>query len=790
MTMLSNYLRTAVRNMLKRKTGSLIHLVGFSIGIACVLFILLWVRDELSYDRFHDNADDLYRVLLGTGSPTFTPLAQALKDELPEAVEATKYRPIGPRLVKYGENGSHNNRFAVADPAFFEMFSFPFVEGTPSSALADPSSIVITEGMAAKLFGREDPMGKVLNVEDRFDFKVTGVLEDLPANSHIRFDVLAPFPFLNRLWGENLESWDGASHLTYVELKKGSDPKAVGRKISGIVAQHTGDDEIEMRVYPVTGLHLAELPMWLDTPQGSMRYVIVFSAAAVLLLLIACVNFLNLTTARAASRAREVGVRKAAGARQKDLVGQFLFESTFLSSVSLGLAVVAVIVVMPAVNNILGKRMTPALFGAPWIIFGLAALAGLTGLLSGAYPALFISSFPPASALRGAPVSAGRRRFSLRAVLVVAQFVLTIVLLVSASVVGRQLRFIRNHDLGFHKENIITMPATGSLLRRISAAGNELASAPGIESLTLSSTLPGRSETTSSAVTWEGKDPDELIRFETIWADLGFQETFNLTFLTGDYFSRLRLSDLRSGIVVNEAAVRAMELTPETAIGRELMNIPKSSVEGPNGTIIGVVKDFHSRSLHNAIRPLIIRFARTTQDNLSIRIRADRLRETLDFLAGVWAKYSPDYPLDFRFFDDVLDDAYRSEKRMGRLFSVFSLIAVLTSCLGLFGLAANAAERRRKEIGIRKILGASESTIVRLLNREFLAILGAANLIALPAAYAIMKRWLENFAFRTNPGWFVFFISGTLVTLIALGTVAFHSFKAARANPVDSLRYE
>ena len=788
--MFSNYLRTAVRNLLKQKTSSLIHLLGFSVGIACVLFILLWVRDELSYDRFHDRADNLYRVLLGTGSPTFTPLAPALKDELPEAVEATRYRPIGPRLVKYGEKGSHNNRFAVADPAFFEIFTFSFVGGTPSSALAGPSSIVITEGMAAKLFGSEDPVGKILNVEDRFDFEVTGVLKDLPANSHIQFDVLAPFSFLNRLWGEDLGSWGGASHLTYVELRKGSDPEAVARKISGIVARHTGNEELEMNVYPVIRLHLADFPMWLDTPQGSMRYVIIFSSAAVLLLLIACVNFLNLTTARASARAREVGVRKAAGAGQKDLVGQFLFESTLLSSLSLGLAVVAVVAMMPAVNNILGKRMSPAVFGEPWILVGLVALAVLTGFLSGAYPALIISSFSPAQALRGSPVSFGKKRYSLRAVLVIAQFALTIVLLVSASVVGRQLRFIRNHELGFHKENIISMPATGSLLQRISAAENELASYPGVESITLSSTLPGRNETTSSAVTWKGKDPDELVRFEAIWADLGFQETFDMTFLAGNYFSRQRLSELRSGIVVNEAAVRAMGLTPETAIGRELMNIPPSSRDAENGTIIGVVKDFHSRSLHDAIRPLIIRFALNAQDNLSIRIRADQLRETLDFLAGIWAKYSPDYPLDFRFFDDIIDDFYRAEKRMGRLFSIFSLIAILTSCLGLFGLAANAVEQRKKEIGIRKILGASELTILRLLNREFLALIGAANLIAWPAAYYFMNRWLENFAFRTDPGWLVFLLSGTLVTLIALGTVAIHSFKAARTNPVDSLRYE
>ncbi len=788
--MFLNYLRTTLRNMLKQKSHSLVHLLGFSVSLACVLFILLWVRDELSYDGFHEKADSLYRVLLGTGSPTFTPLGPALKDELPEALEATRYRPIGPRLVKHGDRASNNNRFAVADPSFFKMFSFPFVKGTPSSALAGPSSIVITEGMAAKLFGEEDPLGKTLNVEDRFDFEVTAVLGDIPANSHIRFDVLAPFPFLHSLWGENLDSWDGASHLTYVELQKGSDPKATSSKIDDIVARHSGKEGIETNLIAVRKLHLAGFPLWLDTPQGSMRYVVLFLAAAVLLLFIACVNFLNLTTSRAAARAREVGVRKAVGATQKDLIGQFLFESMFLSAVSLTLALTAVIFLMPVVNRVLEKRMEPALLGEPWALAGLAGLSLLTGLLSGAYPALFISSFPPARVLKGALVPVGKKRYPLRSVLVIAQFSLTITLLISASVVGRQLRFIRNHDLGFHKEDIICMPATGSLLRRISAAGNELAGFPGIESLSLSSTLPGRNETTSSAVSWPGKDPDELVRFEVIWADLGFQETFEMTFLAGEYFSRERLSELRSGIVVNEASVRALGLTPDTAIGRQLLNVPAGAREDRNGTIIGVVKDFHSRSLHDEIRPLILRFAFSAQDNLSIRAKAGELPETINFLAGVWAKYSPDYPLDYRLFEDILDDSYRGEKRMGRLFNVFSLIAILTSCLGLFGLAANAAERRTKEVGIRKTLGASEPTIVSLLSREFMILLGAANLVAWPTAYALMSRWLGNFVFRTTLGWSIFVLAGVAVSLVALGTVAFHAVRAARVNPVETLRYE
>ncbi len=789
--MFKNYLRAALRNVAKQKGYSLIHIAGFSIGIACVIFILLWVRNELSYDRFHDNADNIYRVLLGTGSPTFTPLAQAVKDEIPEAANATRYRPIGPRLVKYGNTASNKNRVCVVDPSFFDMFRFPFVEGSPRTALSGPASIVITENMAGKLFGDEDPMGKTIQVEDRFDFQVSGVLEDIPSNSHMQFDVLAPFSFIHDLWGENLNSWGGASHLTYVELRPEVHPEVVSRKITSVVTAHTGNQDVEMNLYPLKKLHLAEFPMWLDSEQGSMKYVLLFSAVAVFLLIIAGINFLNLTTARSPVRAREVGVRKAVGATQKNLISQFLFESLFLSTVSLVLALAVVIILMPFVNNILGKDMGIGLLLAKEVLLGLIGIAFLTGLLSGSYPAFLISSFMPAKVLKSAVASGGSKRHPFRIALIVTQFSLTIILLVSASVVGRQLRFIRSHDLGFQRENIISMTATGSLLRRISAAGTELVGNPDIVSITLSSTLPGRNETTSSAVSWEGKDPDELIRFEAIWADLGFAETFDLEFVQGEYFSRERMSELRTGIIVNEAAVRAMGLTPESAIGKQLMNVPiSSSREERNPTIIGVVKDFHSRSLHYDIRPLIVKFAIYSQDNLSLRIRAGKTRETLDFLGGLWAKYSPDYPLDYRFFDDILDDFYRAESRMGKLFNLFSLIAILTSCLGLFGLAANMAERRTKEIGIRKTFGASEARIVALLAKESVYLLIGANLIAWPVAYYFMIKWLQNFAFRTELGWIAFVAAGTAVFAIALSGVLYQSVKASRANPVDSIRYE
>jgi len=789
--MLKNYLKMAWRNTKKQKLYSGINLVGLSIGMVCIVFILLWLQNELSSDRFHEHADSLYRILIGQGSPTFTPLAAAVKAEIPEAVQATRYRPIGNRHVKYGEKALSEDRFCVADPAFFSMFSFPFVKGSPDNALTDPFSIVITEEMADKLFGRVDPMGEILRVEDRFDFKVSGVLKNIPRNSHLQFDILAPFPFIHDLWGENLDSWEGASHLTYVQLQKGSDPESVGHKISELVARHTGSEKIEMNLHPVPRLHLADFPLWLDSEQGSMRYVYLFSATALFILIIACINFLNLTTARSLVRAREVGIRKAIGGTQKNLRFQFLFESVLLAAVSLILALIMAVLLMPVVNNLLGMQFRAGVFSNPAIILGLLGITVLSGFISGIYPAFILSSFSPSRVLRGTVSAVGKKRYPLRMFLVVVQFSLTIILLIGASVVHKQMKHVRNYDLGFNKENVICMPATGSLLRRIAPAGDELQSYPGIVSLSLTNTLPGRAETASTMINWEGKDPNSLVRFEAIYADLGFQDTFGLSFLQGHYFSRERISELRTGIVVNEAAVRALGISPEDALGKKLINIPvSSSREERNGTIIGVVKDFHSRSLHNTIRPLILKFALSTQDNLSIRIAAGKVSETLEFLGNIWTKYSPDYPLNFRFLDDILNDFYRSEQRMGKLFNLFALIAIFTSCLGLFGLASNMAERRRKEIGIRKTLGASEAKIVGLLSKEILIILAAANAIALPASYYFMNRWLENFAFRTNLGWITFVLTSAVVIFIALGTVGYRSFIASKTNPVDSLRYE
>ncbi len=789
--MLKNYLKMTWRNTKRQKLYSGINLVGLSIAMVCIAFIVVWIRNELSYDRFHAHADSLYRILIGRGSPTFTPLAQAVKDEIPEAVQATRYRPIGNRHVKRGDRALSEDRFCVADPSFFSMFTFSFIKGSPDNALEDPLSIVMTEEMAEKLFRGEDPMGGTIRVEDRFDFKVSGVVKSIPRNSHLQFDLLAPFPFLHDLWGEDLDSWEGASHLTYVQLQEGSDPEVVSQKISELVARHTGNDEIEMNLYPVTRLHLAEFPLWLDSEQGSMRYVFLFSATALFILIIACINFMNLTTARSAVRAREVGIRKTLGGTEKSLMLQFLVESIVLATVSLILALIMAVVFRPIVNNLLGMQFTAGIFSHPEIILGLFGIAVLAGFLSGIYPAFILSSFSPSKVLRGTVTAVGRVKYPLRMGLIVLQFSLSIILLIGASVVHRQLEYVRDFDLGFNRENIICMPATGSLLRRIAPAGNELLGHPGVVSLSLTNTLPGRAETASPMVSWEGKDPNSLVRFEVIYADLGFQDTFDLTFLQGHYFSRERLSELRTGIIVNEAAVRAMGISPEEAIGKKLINIPvSSSREERNGSIIGVVQDFHSRSLHYNIRPLIIKFALTTQDNLSIRIAAGKVSETLEFLRKVWAKYSPDYPLSFRFLDDILNDFYRSEQRMGELFNLFALIAVLTSSLGLFGLASNMAERRTKEIGIRKALGASEARIVGLLSKEFLILLVAANILALPTAYYFMSRWLQNFAFRINLGWVTFLFSGVLVMLIALGTIGYRSFEASRANPVDSLRYE
>ncbi|MFC1564395.1 ABC transporter permease [candidate division KSB1 bacterium] len=789
--MYRNYIKIALRNIKNYKGYSAINILGLAIGIACCTLILLWVRNETNFDSFHENKDNLYRVTQEGISVTCAALAPALKEEIPEIALSSRYRTIGTRLVKYGGSSFSGDKISLVDPDFFRMFSFPLVSGDPETVLNEPFSMVLTEETAEKYFGDENPIGKVLLVDSRFSLTVKGVIKNIPRNSHMQFDILTRFDFLNDLWGEDITSWTSNSHLSYIQLIDYSRPEAATDKINDVYFRHNPNASHKLRLFPVTEIYLSKMPQWIDVEPGSYTYVYVFSIIALFILLIACINFMNLSTARSIKRAKESGVRKVVGARKADLIKQFYGESIISTLFAFILAFIIIIAALPVFNNLSGKQLGISSLGNLYVIAGLFLIAIFTGVLSGSYPAFYLSSFKPANVLKTSTLGGTAGKSLIRKILVIVQFVLTIFLIIGTTVIYRQLDYIRSQELGYDRENIITMPATYSLLRQISAAGQEIAKNPDILGVTISGTLPGIMETTTSKMTWDGKDPDEFIRFESIIADLAFLETFNLKIVEGRYFSRDHMSELRNGVVVNETAVRTMGIVDESPLGKEISNIPGySSFHSDKVRIIGVVKDFHSRSFHHEIAPLILIYSPYANDNLSIRIRDGKTAETITFLGDIWKRFVPDYPFEYRFFDERINDLYKAEQRMGKLLNYFTIIAIFISCLGLLGLAAFTAQQRTKEIGIRKTFGASVSGILLLISKEFIILVLTAIVIAWPLSYYVSHKWLERFAFRAEPAVWIFIAAGLLTLVVAFLTVSFQAFRAAQAKPVDSLRYE
>jgi putative ABC transport system permease protein len=782
--MFKNYLKIALRNIIRHKGHSFINIAGLAIGMAVCILILLWVQHELSYDKFHEKADNIYRVIQERSPVTPTPLAPTLKKEIPEVIHATRYRWVGSPLIKYGEKSFSDEKLYLVDPSFFDIFSFKFLKGDPASSLNNSFSAVLTEKTAQKYFGDEDPIGKFLLVDNRLVVKVTGVIENVPQESHIQFDLLSPFEFIRYLWRANINDWKWVSHRAYVLLQENCSLPEVTGKMNNMLKKYMPDTNAKFYFQPITRIHL--YTEFDELERGSIAYVYIFSAAALLILLIACINFMNLATARGAARAKEVGVRKIVGAQKKDLIKQFYSESILSAIIALIIAVILVELALPSFNALTSKHLSLDLSGNIFLLSGLIFIALFAGLASASYPSLLLSSFKPVNVLKGRLSTGAGGPARLRKILVVTQFALSIFLILSTIVVYRQLCYIKNQKLGYEKDHIISMRVTGDLLRRLTPASNELLQNPDIPAATLTNTLPCISETTIDNVEWEGKNPEEKMRVEVLKVDYNFLKTFDIPMVEGRFLSREHPTDVREGFVVNEAAVKAMGFIGESPIGKWF------KFSGRKGKIIGVVKDFHSRSLHYKIAPLVIQHIAVDgdYDTLSFRLKAENISGTLSFLERVWEKYAPDYTFTFSFFDEEIDELYKSEQRMGNVFNYFTFLAIFISCLGLLGLVSFTAQQKTKEIGIRKVLGSTVSGIVVFFSRQFLKWVLAANIIAWPMGYYFMNKWLQRFAYRTGIGIDVFIISGAIALVIALLTVSYQSVKAATANPVEALRYE
>ena len=792
--MLKNYLITALRNIKKNKIYALINIFGLAIGM--VVFILIF-RYELSFDRWHENASRIYRVVqkqpgnVYLGSDRFAltpaPYASALMEEYPEVVSATRIDRLGEAPFSYKEKSFVERSGLWADPNFFKIFSVELISGNPESALSVPHSILLSENQAKKYFGKENPLGKTVRYNSKHDMIVTGIFKDFPKNSHFAMDILLPFDAQATLSNRNLDTWRNNSCYTYCLLQDGADPKALEDKLPALFQKYSqgrGWDTAVFYLQPLTRIHLYSNINFEIAPNSDIKYIYLFSSIAFLILFIACINYVNLATARSAKRSKEVGMRKVVGAHRNQLIKQFLGESTLITLIALLLTLGLVTLALPVFNRFVERDISFNLIDQPTFFFGILITFSVVALLAGGYPAVYISKFRPIAALKSSS-DRGKKSAFFRNTLVVFQFVISILLILSTSVVYQQLRFIQNREMGFNREQIVVLrPRDGNLRKQIEVFKAELRGNPDILNVSASASLPNHIRSSTFA-TWPGKPDDLEIPIYVCKADYDFLDVFELKMASGRNFSREFSSDVNGAFLLNESAVKAIGW--ENPLGK-MFNRYRNDKQG--GQVVGVLKDFHMHSLHQEIMPLYISLYLQSYSYVSIKIRGENIPSTLAFIEKTFKDFSHAYPFEFSFFDEVFDRAYKAERKIGRLFSTFSLLTIFIACLGLFGLASFTAEARTKEIGIRKVLGASVPSIIRLLNQEYVKKVLLAAALAWPLGFYAMSNWLENFHYRINLGVFPFLAAGLMALGIALMTVSFHTVKAASTNPADNLHYE
>ncbi len=785
--MFKNYFVIAVRNIRKHKLHSIINIAGMSLGLFVCLLIFIWVQNEFGFDRFHTKRDDIAQVysetLYSNGSTqifmgSYYPLANILKQECPEVREAVRYETANGISLRYKDRQFTNDTIGLADPAFFDIFSFSFVKGDPELALQNNYSVVLTEKMARKYFGNDEPMGKTLSLNNEMDIQVTGVIEDVPAQSSLQFDCVAPYILKYAPDFKEPEHWGGNPFATYILLQKNSDRSQLEQKITSIVDEHAQWEtaEVSFHLHPLKKMHLY-------SPQGGslIQSLLIFSAIALFVLFIAIINFVNLSTARAATRAKEVGVRKVVGARKRELIQQFMGESLMISLITLIIAVLLMAVFLPSFNQFVGKQFSLHLLLKPEVALGFLGIALITGFLSGLYPALYLSNIQPRSIMKG--LAGVRTKGSLRKILVVVQFSLSIIMIISTVVVFKQLNYMMSTDLGFDRDNLIVLQMSQRIQKGFEPLRNELLRDPQVESVTKSLQGPWHIGSTVSAVDWDGKPADETIHMHWDYVGYDYFSTFKMNIIEGRAFSREYPTDLQEAYIVNEEAVKLMGM--ESPVGKRL------SVFHNQGQIIGVVKNFHFQPLYNEIKPFVFILMPDSCSLAFIRIRPENVSGTLENIQTIVARHDSGSKTNLFFFNDVLSRyIYTSEEKTGKIAGNFTLLAVVISCIGLFGLAAFMAEQRTKEIGIRKIVGASMKNVVFMLTKDFTKWILLSTIIAWPLAYLIMENILGKYSYRTHIGPELFILSGLAVFVVAILTVSFLAFKAARANPADSLRYE
>ena len=783
--MFRNYIKVAFRSLFRQKGYSFINITGLAIGIAGFILISLWVNNELSFDCFHEKKERLYRVNMTRDESSFntiTPLklGPALKDLHPEIEDFTRIRPWGRSLVKYGDKSFVEKRIFLSDPAFFKILSFPFVYGNPENALSDLNSVVLTKDASMRYFGDINPVGKMLYIHAyEKDFIVGGVIENIPDNSSIKFDMMGRIELMSK---ERFESWEYAA-INLVLLTKNADEGSINSKIKNFFREHL-DPETTLNVVlqAIKDVHLYEYGK-----PGLIKQIYMFSIIAIFILLLASINFMNLSTARASKRIKEVSIRKVVGAVKKNLVFQFLGESVIISFIALGLAIILVELTLPYFNIIAGRNLSLISDQFNSIGIFLVIITLLTGIFSGGYPAFYISSFQPIRFLKGN--SAGRHSNQIfRKTLTIFQFTISIVLIISTIIVHRQINYIKNKDIGLNRDLVISIPNNPELNKKFESYRTELVNTGFVQSVTSSATSPfdvGQ----FIPINWESHYDEEDVTMRYTMIGYDYFKTLNMSFVSGRTFSREILLDNAESCVINETAARLMGF--DSPLGKEVFFKHPSFPESLKRVrIIGVVKDFHSNSMHNVIGPFLFRIYKPWQTYVYIKLNPGNTQEALAVIEETSIRMSPEYPFSFEFLDDSYNRLYNSENRLSKIFNSFSILTIFVSCLGLFGLTSYTVEQRTKEIGIRKVLGASISNIVQMLSMDFIKWVFIANAIAWPLASIVMTEWLKNFAYRFPMEWWIFIMGGGISIIIAILTVSLQTIIAAMANPVEALRYE
>ncbi len=809
--MLKNYLKITFRNFFKHKSYSLINIFGLSVGMTCCILIFAYIGYELSYDRFNTKAENIYRLVtrytsegtvqeLPISSP---PLGPTLVAEFPEVLSAVRFNRTVKRSFKYEDKLFFEDGVFYVGQSFFDIFDYKLIHGDPETALEVPFTMVLTEDTAKKYFGDENPVGKFMNWDNRFDYLITGVVQNPPPNSHFQFTVLASLSTYERYDPRIVNRWTIWGFTTYVLLAENTDHHQFEQKIMGAVADNykpalsRAGGEVEIYLQPLKDIHLdSTLPNTLGT-NGDIRLVRAFAAIAVLILCIACFNFMNLATARSSSRAKEVGMRKVLGAKRKSLFFQFLGETFVFSLLSLVFALISARLALPLLNKLANREIALNIIQMPWLGFFLAGLVIFIGLVAGSYPAFFLSSIRPAVTLKG-DIQQRRGRSVFRSILVVSQFTASAFLIIFTAVIFNQQRYMQNKDLGFNEKNILVIAVQNDEVRKgLDSFREELAGIKGVVSTTGSSMVPGEIFLFNNGTYPEGESREKMFMMDNFHVDHDFLNTFEIEVVKGRGFSRAIPTDVDHALMINETAAR--DLNWEDPVGKTIHVIP--DVMGPESEmvpkrVIGVFKDIHQRSLYSPILPTYIQYYKTEGPienrarRISVRLDTDDLSGTMAKIEQKWKEMYPNHPYYYFFLDEFYFGLHEAEKKLGSIFRTFAILAVLIGCLGLLGLASFSAEQRTKEIGIRKVLGASVSSILILLCRKFILLVAVANGIAWPIAFFMAKKWLQNFPYPISLSLSTFLLTAFLTLVIALMTVGVQSIRAARANPVESLRYE